>query len=204
MASRNQRRKDRAKADIPIAQLLADLGYPVRSDAEDREEQFPCDLHGDGQDNKPSARVYPDSNSWFCFACGLARDTIDTVRAKHDLGFMQAIAWLEKRYGLDPLPFDPEEPEESKDEQARKALEAALDTSKTFEDDANHFRSLLEGLTRDRDLPMDVTLKFWEASDKLCYWVENERLPQRKGRLALARLLERLTGTAKKALHEDA
>jgi len=205
MATRNQRRKERVKQDIPIAQLLADLGYAVRADADDREEQFSCDLHGDGRDSKPSARVYPDSNSWYCFGCALARDTIDTVRAKQDLGFMPAIAWLEKRYGFDPLPFEPEGPqEESRDERAQKALRAALDTSRTFEDDAYHFRTILDALTRDRDLPMKATLKFWETFDKLSYWVETEMMSPQKGSQALARLTERLMEAAKKALHEDA
>ena len=63
---RTQRRIDQIKARLSIAQVLMDYGYPVRGDNDEREEQFPCDLHGDGHDGKPSARIYPESNSWYC------------------------------------------------------------------------------------------------------------------------------------------
>jgi len=200
MATRNERRKDRVKNDIPIAQLLLDLGYPVRGDSGDREEQFPCDMHGDGLDNKPSARIYPESNSWYCFACGVARDTIDTVQAKHDLTFMQALDWLEKKYGLTPMSFEPEDYELSPVQQAQKDLAAKLDTTKSFEDDAKQYRAFLNSLTMDRDLPMTMTLRFWEGLDQLCYWLTKELIPETKARLALKELYGRLELAAKEAM----
>ena len=65
--TRDEKRKQRVKAEINIRQLMADFGYPVHVTplADSREEQFPCDLHGDGIDNTPSARVYTD-NTWYC------------------------------------------------------------------------------------------------------------------------------------------
>lgn len=64
--SQARARADRIREKIPIVQLLEDFGYGVRASGGDREQQFSCNLHGDGQDNKPSARVYPDSDSWYC------------------------------------------------------------------------------------------------------------------------------------------
>jgi len=64
--SRARQAADRIREEIPIARVLADYGYNIHGDGGDREQQFQCDLHGDGQDNKPSARVYPDSDSWYC------------------------------------------------------------------------------------------------------------------------------------------
>lgn len=63
---RSRQRADRIRALIPIEEVLLHYGYQVRADAGGREQQFCCDLHGDGQDTKPSARVYPESASWYC------------------------------------------------------------------------------------------------------------------------------------------
>jgi len=103
---RNQRRIERIHEQVDILKLLGDYGYPVRPDM-DREQQFSCNMHGDGNDLKPSARVYPENNSWYCWACGKTRDAIETVREKEGLGFMEALKWLEGRFGLEPLPFRP-------------------------------------------------------------------------------------------------
>lgn len=65
---RAKQRADRIRADVRIIQILSDYGYNVNPDGGDREQQFSCDLHGDGSDSKPSARAYPSSNSWFCVA----------------------------------------------------------------------------------------------------------------------------------------
>ena len=199
---RDEKRKERVKAAIPCVKLLFDLGYGVRLDGEDREEQFACDLHGDGLDGKPSARVYPESNSWFCFACGIPRDNISTVQAKKDLTFKQAISWLERTYRLEPLPFDPEDFEKSKEEQAAGELAESLHMGETFEEGVVRFRSFLDALTIDQDLPMDTTLKFWEAFDKLCFWVAKEMLAPEKGRQTFLALRKRLEDVIE-ALRED-
>lgn len=62
--TRSERRAARIRTDIPITRVLEDYGYRVQD--VDRQQQFPCDLHGDGSDGKPSARVYPESNQWYC------------------------------------------------------------------------------------------------------------------------------------------
>ena len=48
------KRAKRIQDSISIEKVLQDLGYPVRGGGM-REEQFPCDLHGDGHDGAYSA-----------------------------------------------------------------------------------------------------------------------------------------------------
>jgi len=95
MSKRAQRLKD----SVPIERLLSDYGYDVQ--VLSSEQQFRCDLHGDGSDNAPSARVYPDTASWYCFACGKARDVISTVMEKEGVEYPQACRLLETKYGLE-------------------------------------------------------------------------------------------------------
>ena len=67
-SKRLKRRVARIRKAISLARVLEDYGYEVRAYDSDREQQFSCDLHGDGMDNTPSARVYPD-NWFYCFGC---------------------------------------------------------------------------------------------------------------------------------------
>mgnify|MGYP001204054275 CR=1 FL=1 len=163
--SRNKRRADRIRKEIPIAQLLYDLGYSVRPDADYREQQFSCDMHGDGQDHKPSARVYPDSNSWYCFACPKIRDGIQTVQEKHGLGFLEALKWLEDKYDLEPLPFENNVQAPS----FQQEIASELDPVKSFEQYHNQIKTLLDNITESKLFGLDMTVAFWEALDKLTY-----------------------------------
>ena len=197
---RARRRADRIREEIDIALVLADYGYPVHPGG-GSEEQFPCDLHGDGHDNKPSGRMYPDSNSWYCFACDRSRDSIETAREKEGLTFWDAVKALEARYKLPPLPWEDEDQEEydaNRKPKAEDEVAAALDHSRTFADVQKRLRTLLDNVTHDRDLAMKVTLSRWEAFDKVCYLVDKEFLPEDKGREALnkihAKVMEDLTG----------
>lgn len=61
-----RKRIDRIKRVVEIEDLLADYGYKIHGGGGHREQQFQCDLHGDGRDGKPSARMYPESQSWYC------------------------------------------------------------------------------------------------------------------------------------------
>jgi len=189
--SRARQRADRIREEIDITQVLADYGYPVHA-GYGGEEQFSCDLHGDGTDNKPSARVYPESNSFYCFACDRTRDAIQLVREKEGLGFWDAVKALEKRYGLGRMEYD-EEVEYRKDPAKGFADEMGERISgppETWEDEAKRTKTRLDGFTLGKDIPLGALLKFWENYDKVCYLVEKELLHQDVGKAALIRIRE--------------
>jgi DNA primase len=173
MSSRARAAADRIREKVSVVKVLSALGYEVRTDADDREQQFRCDLHGTGHDDKPSARVYPDSNSWYCFGCGVTRDPIETIRAKQGVGFWQAVKILEQAFGLDPLPID-----YGADERGDTALQEVQDNltrHTTYEDEEKRTQRLLDGFTADRDLSLDRLLSFWAAFDKVVYHVRGPR-----------------------------
>lgn len=146
---RNRKRRSRIKRAVPLDEVLETYGYTVRSGF-DSEQQFSCDLHGDGNDSKPSARYYPESLSWHCFACGRSRDVIATVMEKEGLSFTASLTTLERRFSLPDLPWEVEE------------------TIPHKVDIQPHFRRvdrLLKNLTDEKDLSMEVTVSLWEAYD---------------------------------------
>jgi len=183
-------RADRIREKIPITEVLAGFGYQVR--AADREQQFCCNLHGDGRDNKPSARVYPETQQWYCFACDMSRDAIATVQANMALDFWGAIKWLETKFNLPAFKWEgPREP---------TALEVITSTlpDSTFEDEHQRLCERLERMTQDRDLPMAEILTFWEAADKVAWQVKGDRgdkggpWSEQEGRAVIVKLQERL------------
>jgi hypothetical protein len=195
--SRAVQRANRVREHVSILDVLSKYGYNIRSDGGHREQQFSCDLHGSGHDQKPSARVYPHSQSWYCFGCSKTRDVIETVRAKEGLDFWGALRKLERDYGLPDLP--PEEGYEPKDPHAEvKAVMAQLDPHTTFEDDAKVISDMLSALSTDPpQLSMERALAFWEALDKILFLVHGAKneggpLSPLKGRAALSVLRERI------------
>lgn len=190
-----QERIERIKKEIPIDTLLADLGYDVRPNAGYREQQFSCDLHGDGLDRKPSARVYPESASWYCFACGKTRDAIDTVRAKRDLSFIDAIRFLEKEYGLPYIPWD--DPKPLLDANQDKAyIKRVFENVPAYTDVLSILYSTLEHLTQEREIEMGPLLTFWEAGDQVAYKVQEGIFTEDLGLQVVSNLLERLNSVA--------
>jgi len=189
-STRLRRRADRVKTDINVARVLADFGYHVRPDVGDREQQFSCNLHGDGQDNRPSARIYPD-NSWYCFACDKMRDTIETVREVKDLGFVEAVKWLEEKYHLDQLVWEGGD-YTPREKSQREQISDHLDSDKTFEDDVRGLEALLNPLTADRDLTMEQAAVFWEGYDKLVHAVDNKLVSEHRARAAILGIKKRI------------
>lgn len=161
-----------------------DYGYHVHLGAE---HQFSCDLHGDGFDGKPSARVYPESASWYCFACDRTRDAIQTVREKEGLGFMDAMKWLERRYNLPMLPWDDEGPR--KKEPLTNPFEETYKRSRSYDEEREAVESFLTTLTNDRDMPLDLMLGLWEAYDMICYRMRKSGWDDNLGAQSMVRLL---------------
>lgn len=185
-------RANRVREKVPIVELLEGYGYRVRASGGDREQQFPCNLHGDGRDQKPSARVYPESQSWYCFACDVTRDVIATVRANERLDFWGAIKWLEAKFHLPPMPW-----EGPTEKDTLESVVAGLRHDRTFDDDLDRIRFRLGQLTQERGLPLDELLAFWEAIDKVEWHVKGPKghggpWSEKQGRAVLSKLQERI------------
>lgn len=162
--SRAKRSADRVREEVPIVRVLFDYGYQVDPRAEDYEQQFCCDLHGDGKDSKPSARVYPGGGQFFCFACGRSRDVIALVQEKEGLDFWKALKIIESRYGLAPLPW---EPEDERPPTPLQIIEESLRPRESAEDALQRLNRFLLGLTRERSLTPEKCAGLWEAYDRV-------------------------------------
>lgn len=183
-------RADRIREEIPILRVLYDYGYGVRPEGENREQQFCCDLHGDGRDTKPSARIYPESNSFYCFACGSTRDSIALVRTKENLSFWDAIRTLEQRYGLPPLDIDATLTAQNYREQ-RAAL-PDLNAGKEYPQMRERLARRLELVTQEKSLPMEQVLTFWEALDQVVHKVSQSTWTEKQGHEIMTKLLEKI------------
>jgi len=87
-----------AARDVPIIRLLVDCGIDLDTGDESIPQQMACPLHGDGQDQKKSARYYPDSNRVKCWGCGVSRDTIEWFKDFYNASFNEAVLTLVKDY----------------------------------------------------------------------------------------------------------
>ena len=168
---------DRIRAEVPIVDVLYGYGYRVHPDGDDREQQFACDLHGDGSDSKPSARVYPESASFHCFACGRSRDAITLVREKEGVEFWQAVKMLETKYGLPPLPWSgpKKDPGKETEDRIRKVL--------------SRIDRLVDSCCRERSITPDQCAAWWEARDKIFFLREKGQIDEHKAKAAALRIL---------------
>jgi len=176
-------RSERIREAIRITDLLAELGYAVQP--VEREQQFGCDLHGT-RDGKPSARVYPASNSWYCFACGKSRDVIGTVMDKLELDFKKSMAWLEKTYKL---------PTYTNLEAPKADLMDDLKATFTQPQDDNaarvsvQIRAVLNSQRHDKALTCQQTMELWAQYDEAMAKLEAEPATATKALLALQKAM---------------
>lgn len=96
---------------VPLLEILSKYYPSLNSSYPDHEQQFSCDLHG-SNDEKPSARFYPSSNTTFCFGCAKVRNAIDYVITKEGVSFSRACSLLEQAYGIEPPSTKIYQPEE--------------------------------------------------------------------------------------------
>jgi len=194
--SRARRVADRIREEISLASVLVDYGYEIYADDGGREQQFSCDLHGDGSDSKPSARLYPENNQFYCFACGRSRDAIALVREKEGASFWDAVKLLETRYNLAPLPW--EDGDDSPKQQMSNALEQALNPSETPDQALTRLGRFLDNLCKDRALTAQRCAGFWEAHDRISLFVRDGGEPVKA--IAMA---HRVLEASKSALREE-
>lgn len=190
-------RAERIRSSIPIVDVLLHYGYYLHSDAGDREQQFSCDLHG-SVDHRESARVYPDSASWYCFACGTVRDAIRTVQDKEGLNFSQACYTLEERHRISHPDYS-EFAEESAGEvlQARKKAE---ELTASFEEERRQTERMLLYLTQERTLQLTLSVSLWEVYDQVVWRVEKEEWKESFGVESLAKIRQRAIKLGAEAL----
>ncbi len=162
--------------------LLQRLGYRIHST--ESEQQFACDLHG--TDRKPSARLYPKTNSTYCWACHKARRPVDWVRDRRQVTLEEAISFLEEMFGLTNLPDSPD-PETGEVE--------VVDTS--FEESRLRVERLLQTFTQERSLSMDRVLWGWEKYDHVLVQLRQENLSEEVAGAVLCTLRERLLSDAR-------
>lgn len=170
--------------------VLRRHGVELRSSS-DREEQFSCPFHG--SDNKPSARIYPEStrgpsHAW-CFVCQERWDAISLWRKFNggaELPFARALSQIEQACGIQT----PEMPAE---------LRGGGDTGPSL--DLATFDTFYELCERRLMLAkaayqkLDDMIGFLSACsllDKLRYRVDKQQLSPEQGTTALEQLLAKI------------
>jgi len=53
-----------------------------------------CPLHNE---KSPSFFVYPDTNSFYCYGCGVGGNVINLIKLLHDYNFVEAVKWLNEK-----------------------------------------------------------------------------------------------------------
>jgi DNA primase len=92
------------KSRLPILQVLA--YYKIQPD---RHHQILCPFH---PDDKPSCKIYPETNTYHCFACGKTGDVIQFIQDKEGCTKHEAILKAESFINPPAIPTPkPEKPQ---------------------------------------------------------------------------------------------
>ena len=85
------------RREHPIAKVIA--GYGIELQPRGRTLVGRCPFHADG--GRPNLYVYPATQSWYCFRCGVGGDALEFVQRRENIGFIDACGRLA---GLQPEP----------------------------------------------------------------------------------------------------
>jgi DNA primase len=179
----SSKRADRIKQHITIVELLHDYGYLASAD--ERKQQFRCDLHGDTRDGKPSARVYPEEGHAYCFACGKSRDVIGWTMEKESVNFTNACLLLERRYHLPVWTYED-----------RTRPEAVVEEDVT--PDFKRLESLVNTMLQTNSIPLRLSTLFYESVDMAKYRFEHG-LTGKETQAELDKIREKLLDKARGA-----
>lgn len=80
------------KRSVPIQDAAALYGMAPNKNGFVR-----CPFH---EENTPSLRLYPQTNTFYCFGCGTGGDVITLVKRLFDCGYADALSRLNDDFGL--------------------------------------------------------------------------------------------------------
>lgn len=92
----------------------------------DRAGRCPCPIHGG---KKNSFKIYDDTNSFYCFACGSAGDPIKFVSLLEDISYGQAIQSIATAFGIS-LHKNPTKAETARLKKARRIADLIIEIDK--------------------------------------------------------------------------
>jgi DNA primase len=98
------------KQRLPILMVLT--YYKIQ---QDKHHQILCPFH---QDDKPSCKIYPETNTYHCFACGKTGDVIQFIQDKEGITKHEAI--LKATSFINPPQIPTPKPEKPKPEPTEK------------------------------------------------------------------------------------
>lgn len=84
---------EQIKKDIPIRDIISQY-------TEIKKNKAKCIFHSD---SKPSLQIYEDTNTWFCWVCGVGGDVIKFIELAENVDFIEAI---KKLTGEDNIQFN--------------------------------------------------------------------------------------------------
>lgn len=85
---------------VSIFTVAAHYGLPWAEDT-GRRQQVHCPMHSD---STPSSRIYPDSNSGYCWTCQAAYGPSKLAAVLEDISVTRAAHLLARRYAVDITP----------------------------------------------------------------------------------------------------
>lgn len=170
----NKERVENIKGQVPMQDVLDYYGVRIRT--REREFQFPCPLHGDGQDNSYSARMYPESDSTYCFACHKDRDVVEWVRDAEGLSFGKALSFIERSFGVSDVPTPSFDPSDEKTRREMGALLRKQQTAPTLLDNIDRAESKIARSLR--EFHDRIT---WKQATKIFFVLDNLRYDVQHG-----------------------
>lgn len=167
----NKERIDNIKDQVHITDILDYYGIKVHT--KDREFQFPCPLHGDGQDNSYSARMYPDSESTYCFACHQSRDVVQWVRDYEALEFGKALSFIERTFGVKNVPTPSFDPTDEKTKHEVRDLLQRQQKAPTYLEKIQVIDKKARRALRSTSVPCDDATKIFYILDNMRYDIQH-------------------------------
>lgn len=202
-------RADNIKNQVSVHQILDFYDIPIRTQTQ--EVQFPCPLHGDGDDDHYSGRAYPETEGdpgghTYCWACHKSRDVIEWVRDKESLSFVEAMKFIENRFNITDVPniyeyFDPNANEDDdNDGDSRRQtkfdreLDRILSERDLNRDDLSFVERKIDRLveSQKQNLKMESVFRLYHTYDRVIYDINEGRVSASKAQDILSQLISKV------------